>query len=155
MDGLRQWALCLIIGGAAGTFAMAVSPRGSMDKTMRAVVGIFIVAVICTPLVQLKNADEFLPAFNDFDSDFDLDEDESLKEYMVSVCRDAVKKEIESAAGELGIQTVSAEIDMNIDDEYCIIIQEILIRTASDSQAEKDEFSAALQERLGVPVTIE
>ena len=47
LEVLRQWALSLIIASAAGTFAMVLSPRGSMDKTVRVVVGIFVVRGAC------------------------------------------------------------------------------------------------------------
>ncbi len=151
MDGLRQWALCLIIGGAAGTFAMALSPKGSMDKTLRAVIGIFIVAVICAPLARLENADEFLPVFAENDCADVFEETEKLNEYILSAYEETVKNEIETVAAEYGISPDKAEIEMHIDNDYCIIIQKIEVEI---SNGNSDEFSLALQKRLGAPVII-
>lgn len=151
MNELKQWALCLIIGGLAGTFAMTVVPNGAASKTLRTVTGIFVVLVVCTPMVNLKNGDSFLPAFNEQSYISDSDEEENLKEYVISACRDSVKKEIEKAAQSLGASVSSAAIDMYIDDEYCIIIQEISIET---DFAQSEELSSVLGEKLGVPVRI-
>ncbi len=151
MDVLRQWALCLIIAGAAGTFAMALSPKGSMDKTLRAVIGIFIVAVICAPLASLENVDDILPAFAETDYADAFNETEKLNEYILSAYEETVKKEIETVAEEYGISPDKAEVDMYIDDDYCIIIQKIEVQILSGNS---DEFSLALQKRLGAPVII-
>lgn len=151
MDGLKQWALTLIIGGLAGTFAMAIAPNGAASKTLRTVIGIFIVMIICAPLTDLKDEDSFLPVFNESGDISASDEEENLKEYMVSACRESVKTEIGKVASELGASVSNAEINMYIDDEYCIIIQDVLIKT---DYAHTGKLSSALSERLGVPVRI-
>ena len=151
MDGLKQWALTLIIGGLAGTFVIALSPNGAASKTLRTVIGIFIVLVVCSPLSKLENEDGSLPVFNENGGYGSFDEEDNLKEYLVSVCRDSAENEIRKTASELGIKAGNAEINMYIDENYCIIIQEILVRTEG---GKTEEFYALLEERLGVPVRI-
>ena len=63
MDAVRQWAICLIAAAAAGTFAAAVIPGGSMEKTVKAVAGIFVVVAVCSPLAELRS--HGLPTFAD------------------------------------------------------------------------------------------
>lgn len=151
MDGLKQWALTLIIGGLAGTFVVALSPNGAASKTLRTVIGIFIVLTVCTPLSGFADKDDFVSAFNGNGGYGSFDEEESLKEYLVSVCRDSAENEIRKTASELGIKAGNAEINLYIDEDCCIIIQEVLVRTEG---GETEEFSALLEERLGVPVRI-
>ena len=62
-DAFKQWAVSLIICALGGALISLLSPRGSMEKTLRAVIGIFVVSAICTPLLKLKKSDVFLPAF--------------------------------------------------------------------------------------------
>ena len=93
MNGLREWALTLIIGGLAGTFAMIVVPNGGATKTLRTVTGIFVVMIVFMPVMNFTSDNDFLPAYNDYSEG--TDNEENIKEYMVSVCTESIKDEIE------------------------------------------------------------
>lgn len=148
MDGLKQWALTLITGGLTAGIAVAVMPRGGATKTLRTVAAVFIILVLISPLVNRETTDDFLPAFNEQIED---DGEESMKEYVVSVCKERIKEEIETAAEETGTNVESAEIEMYIDEEYCINIQTVTV-TVSNHEAES--IQSVLSEKLGVPVRI-
>lgn len=149
MDGLKQWALTLIAGGVAAGIAFAVIPKGGATKTLKTVTGIFVILMICSPIVNYGKTDDFLPAFNEYNTE--NGGDENMKEYVVSVCRERVKSEIENVAKEIGTSVDSAEIEMYIDDEYCINIQNVTVITnCSDS----GKLQSLLSEKLGVPVRI-
>lgn len=153
MEALKQWAICLIISGMAGTLISLLSPRGTMEKTLRAVIGVFIVAAVCSPLVKLKNADDILPVFA-FENTDSADADK-LAEQMLEACRNTVGETVRAAAAETGIEDYSVETDAYIDEDYCIIIQRIRIIIPSENADLQNGFSAVLQEQLGVPVTVE
>ncbi len=153
MEALRQWAICLIISGMAGTLISLLSPRGTMEKTLRAVIGVFIVAAVCSPLSQLKNSDDILPAFAFGETDY-ADAGE-LGEQMLEACRNTVGETVRAAAAETGIGDYTVETDAYIDENCCIIIQEIRVVIPPENADLQNGFSAALQERLGVPVTVE
>lgn len=153
MDVLRQWAVSLIIAAAAGTFAMIVSPRGSMDKTIRAVVGIFVVAVICSPLTEIKENGFSVEAFAEYD--LETDNIAALREQLVSACRNAVETQINREAQELEIAVESVEADLSVDAENCIIIHNITVNIADGFKEKAELLSEILQEKLGVPVQVE
>lgn len=152
MDELSQWALCLIIGAAAGTFVMAVSPRGSMDKTVRAVVGMFVVAAICSPLAELLKADFAADAFAVFENEMQNEDD--MRDYLLEAYRTELEKRIVTAARERGTEIEEIFISAYIDADDCIIIQEITVAVASEHSAQSGELSRFLSERLGVNVTV-
>lgn len=152
LEVLRQWALSLIIASAAGTFAMVLSPRGSMDKTVRAVVGIFVVAVICSPLAQMKDINFSVQAFAEYE--LETENVEALRKQLVSACRNAVENQITDTALELGIEVESVEAEMNIDAENCIIIHKITVNITAENEEKAKEFSEILQKKLGVPVQV-
>lgn len=149
MDGLKQWALTLITGGLAAGIAVAIVPKGGASKTLKTVAGIFIILVIISPFVNYGKTDGFLLAFNEYD--YESDSEESVKEFVVSVCRDRVKKEIENTAEQLGTNIESAEIEMYIDNEYCINIHSVTVRT---DYPHSGKIQSLLSEKLGVPVRI-
>lgn len=153
MDVLRQWAVSLIIAAAAGTFAMVISPRGSMDKTVRAVVGIFVVSVICSPLAQIKDNSFSVEAVAEYE--LETENVAALREQLVSACRDAVETQVIQSAQELGIEVETVEAEMSVDAENCIIIHKIAVNVPKKYGKNSELLSEILKEKLGVPVQVE
>lgn len=152
MDAFRQWALCIIISAAAGTFACAVLPRGSAEKTVRTVAGIFVVAAICAPLSQLDFEEFSLPAFaRSYDTEADPEE---LDDYILSVCKSAADREISAAAKAHGITVEAVFIDAYVDENSCIIMQNIQIDIRSGDIKSASDFSEDVEKRIGVSVNI-
>lgn len=152
MDALRQWAMCLITAGVAGAFVMAISPRGSMDKTVRAVIGVFTVAVICISLTELELSYFSVESFAAFD-DCEVNTDE-LNAQLIALCKKSVESQIKSAAKELGADIESVEAELSVDSDGCIIIHEISIKIANASSSDAVELSDNLEKKLGVAVTV-
>lgn len=151
MDSLKQWALCLIIGAAAGTLVMVLSPRGSMDKTVRAVVGIFIVAVISVPFADMLKSDYAAEAMAVYDY---ADDGEDMRKYMLDSFCESVKKELEKTASDIGVPLGEIYIEAEIDADNCIIIHKISVETDPGFSGKATELSAALSEKTGVHVTV-
>lgn len=154
MDALKSWAVSLIAAAAAGTFAMIVSPRGSMDKTIRAVVGIFVVAAIFSPLTELKKDGKNFFEKEAFAFEEENEADEKLSDYLLTACKNAVNSEIEKAADELNIPSYQSEIDAYVDDDNCIIIQNITINIPAEYIDKSEKLSVKASERIGAPVTV-
>lgn len=129
-----------------------LSPRGSMEKTLRAVIGIFVVSAICTPLVNLKKADSFLPAFMAEASP--VIDTENLQEQMENACKNTVGKVVDEAMTSAGIDNYDVSVNVYTDNEYCINIQEIQITIAAENSSSVERIQAVLQEKLCVPVNV-
>ena len=152
MEIFRQWAFSLLISGMAGTIVSLLAPRGNMEKVLRTVVGIFIVSVLCSPLIKLKTDAEF-PSLS-----FELDEAvqaDSLGKQMEDSCRQTIGNVAKETADEFGITEYELNTELYIDSEFCINIQEIHIVMPSEYQAVVNDFSEKLQAKLGVPITAE
>ena len=55
----------------------------------------------------------------------------------------------------MGITEYSVDTDLYIDENFCIIIQEIRIAIPNENKEKTDEFSQKLKARLGVPISAE
>lgn len=155
MDILKDWAMCLIAAAAAGTLATVVVPRGSMDKTVRAVVGIFVVAVICSPLAELDGQNLFTDAFGEYDDVFSADSyTREMQDYMIDLMKETVDSEIKKTADELGAKIKSVVSDISVDGENCINIHKIDVVINKTDFLDKEELSDKISERLGVPVSV-
>ena len=152
MDFLRQWAIGLIICGIGATVISLISPRGTMEKTLRAVIGIFIVSAVCMPLQKLKKADEVLPAFS-FDGEAYFNQ--NLEKQMLEACRETVGKVIDKTAKDMNIAEYDVDADIQMDANCCIIIQHIHIKTYTCDSGTAAELEAVLQNKLGVSVAVE
>jgi len=151
MDSLKQWALCLIIGATAGTLVMALSPRGSTDKTVRAVVGIFIVAVIGAPFVNILKNSYTAEVFAAYDY---ADNGDDMSKFMLDSFCVTVKTEIENTASYIGIPLEKVQIEADIDAENCIIIHSISVEIKPHFLNKAAELSDILSKKTGAYVTV-
>lgn len=151
MDSIRQWALCLVFSAAAGTLVTVISPRGSMEKTLRAVVGVFIVAAICTPLTKLSADGLTLSAFAFAEESA---ENEQLNEFILDEYKAETEKTILAVAKKRGITVGYIAVEMNINSDGCIIIHRITATVKEIPQKEKEEFTRELSDALGAEVEV-
>ena len=155
MEFLKSWAFSLITAAAAGTLATVIVPRGSMDKTLRAVVGIFVVAVICSPLAEIKKQESALDIFADFDeAPFDDSYIENLHENMLGIFESTVNSCVKESASQLNIDVISVNADIFFDENQCINIHKIEVVISNCQPSEKKKLSQKISEKLGAPVEI-
>lgn len=155
MEFLKNTALCLIAAAAAGTLATVIVPRGSMDKTLRAVVGIFVVAVICSPIAELSETEQIDEVFA---SSFEVSSDEiyteDMKNRMLEIFESTINSDIKEIASELNINVVSVETDMTVDENCCINIHKIVVKISGCEASVKEYLSVKISENLGVPAEV-
>ncbi len=152
MDALKSWAISVIISAVAGSVISLLMQKGSMEKTMRAVIGVFMVSAVCMPLAQINFSSEagqaFLPV-NTVENNAD-----DIKEYMLDVCKNAVESAVDSVAKEMGVSDYKVIADVSCDENGCIIIHEITVEIESGNMDSKDAFETVLNQKLGVPVSV-
>lgn len=151
MDELRQWAISLIIAAVAGTVITVISPRGSADKIMRTVTGIFVVASMAVPLMQTDFYDVSAQNFFEY-SDSDDDYLYELEQQLVDACKTALENQIIRAASQTGADVESVESELSVDEDGCIIIHKIVVKITENSA--KYELEKLLKQETGIQVTV-
>lgn len=155
MNEFKAWALSLAAGIILAGVVAALSPRGSMLKTLKIAAGIFIISIICSPLARLKKFDGAKFFASDFREESYEDASDSLRDGLVRACRSAAEETIRSAAEELGIKLDGVAADLHIEDDGCVIIDKITIYVSGSSDAASEELSRIVSERLLAPVSVE
>lgn len=150
MDGLKQWALCLIISAAAVTLVTVITPTGSSEKTVRAVAGIFVISAIFTPIADISLDFSAISAAAEYDGEADT----QLSEALLDMCRAEAEKAILSAAEGQGATVKEICIDADINADGCIIIHSITVKVSSGDGAKIHGLSAAFTNAVGVPVEV-
>lgn len=149
MEVIKQWSLTLIAAAAVSTLILFIAPSGNAEKSVKAVVGIFVVAAVCSPLAGVLSGEE-KPVFS-FESDYAVDAvavDEIYKEQIEK----EIKSQVEQAAAEFGAEIISCEAEVSSDESGCIIIHKIVVDVDWENAADSDEFIRYIENRLGVAV---
>lgn len=147
---LKQWLVSLVFACIAGAAVSAVSPKGNSEKTLKTIVGIFIIAAICAPLSELKNKDfsvaAFSPAFEELNEN---DMDEYALKSLENEIESRVSEIIQKHRLNVGEIKIKAE---NIDG--CIIIHDIIINMQKDGYKSAQYAARIISDELGIPVTL-
>ncbi len=152
MDAVRQWAICLIAAAAAGTFAAAVIPGGSMEKTVKAVAGIFVVVAVCSPLAELRS--HGLPTFADLVEQAETPAyAQAIDDGTLRFCEQAVSEALTAAAEETGVEVTEINAELSAASDG-IIIHNVSVAVNAASADKIEEFSLSAERRLGFPVSI-
>lgn len=155
MEYIKDVALCLIFAAAAGTLVTVIVPRGSMDKTVRAVVGIFVVAVICSPLTELDKAETILDAFEVYDEEtVENLYTEDMSEYITETLKENITLRIKEIVSEFGADAVSVNTEMSVDENDCINIHKIEVKIKNGNFIDKTRLSETISRNLGVPADV-
>lgn len=142
--------MSLIVSAAAVTVVIILTPRGSTDKTVRAVASIFVISVIFAPFSKIKND---FPAFESVEN-YDVEAYCELSDYVLEMCRDAVETALVQKASELNVVVEKIYINANINTDGCIIIHDVSLSAILPDGYDLQEISSAFGETAGVPVTV-
>lgn len=150
MDMIKQWIISLIFACAAGTLVSVISPKGSGEKTLRTVVGIFVIAAICAPLSELDADDFTIPAFAYEYSEYN---EYGMNEYLTQALEEEISRRISEIVekNNLSIGDVTVKAENNND---CIIIHNLLIKAQNNEYESAQNAAEILSDELGIPVTL-
>ena len=152
MEMLKSWAVCVTVSALAGTVISLIVPNGSAEKSMRTVIGIFIVSAVCLPLTK---ADFSFESANVFHSDGEYSEtSDELCGFAQKSITDAAEASVNEAATESGIEDYTVVTDVTTDENGCIIIQEILIEIDCENNGSMAEFERIVNEKLGIKAVV-
>lgn len=155
MDLLREISFCLIISAAAGTLVTVLVPRGAMDKTVRAVVGIFVVAAVCSPLYGIDKNDLVSDVFSDFgEYNFDESYAEDMNDALIDTFVTAIENRVYEIASEQNLKISSLDADLSVGDDGCINIHNIAVVIENCGSYDITELSRKIRDELGIPVDV-
>ena len=150
MEGLKQWLISLIFSAAAGALITVISPKGSNDKTLKTVVGIFIISSIFLPLTKMNLSDFSLPALA---NELKIEQGEE-GDFVIEMLEEELYKTVSETAEEFNCEINGVEIDAGYDENNCIIIQKIAVYYTSGETENIQMAAAETEKRLGVPVRV-
>ncbi len=135
MQYLREWLACLTLCSAACTLVYILVPSGAMEKTMKTVISLFIIAAIATPLTGIVKGSVNLDYS---ENDYAYDYSQQVNDVFISTSEQAVKQKILDAVPELDNGVSEVDVRVTIDGENTVDVEYIHIRLNSEGlNAEK------------------
>ena len=152
MDFVKQWALTLIATAAFSTLVVFLTPSGNAEKTIKAVVGIFVIVSVCSPLADAVFEPENLFSFSFEQADAEFGE--SVADSYSELLEESLHSQIDSVAQEFGVTLNSVEAEISADESGCIIIHNITVNAGGNDGSGAERFKEYLEKLLGLPVEV-
>ncbi len=152
MEAVRQWAICLLASAIAGAFACIVMPNGSVEKTVKAVSGIFVIAAVCSPLADLDTS-EFAQAITQAAAVEYSIQTQTLKEGTLDMYDTAIREAIIGVAEtcDVCVREITTKLDIS---DNCIIIHNVTADLEDGENDKTEKFRAEVREKLGFSIEI-
>ncbi len=155
MDDIKKWALCVTLCAFAGAVVYILAPKGVLEKPMRTVVSLFIIAAIFSPFLNGEGIDlNLLSTIDSIDTQQKTDIEELIDEQVEKSVADVAKAEIEAVLKENNIKDGQISIITDISDDGSIIIKEAGVTVGSKYKSIQNDLSKDLKERLGLDIEV-
>lgn len=150
MEELKQWLISIVFASAAGALITVVSPKGTNDKTLKTVVGIFIIASVFLPLSKMNKADFSLSAFA---SGYVIEQGEN-EDFVFEMLEEELLETISGTTESFDCGIKSIEVDAEYDEEKCIIIHKITVYFTHGEAENIMKAAVETEKLLGVPTEV-
>lgn len=148
MQLLKQWAISVCASGILGTVFSMIAPKGSMDKTIKLMIAIFIFTSMLVPFVSAEklNFDEFYQADHSEVSQEELQAQSNA--LTMKTTKISIEKAVSSFLEKQQHTNCRVKAILEVDAEYYVNVKrlELYFTEASIKQSEKikalvsDEF---------------
>ena len=151
MEGIFSWATAVTVCSVIACIVEILTGNSSLDKTVRFVLGIFMLCVIITPLIntaaQIVNTD--------ITAEYEYNEsNDEKKEAQIKILKSRLQKLVEKTLAENDIEPLVTLITISIADDSSIESIKAAI-TLQNTDAEKAaDTEELIRSRLGIECSI-
>lgn len=153
MSQVQQWAgaLCILI--LIATVLQYIIPSGVMERSMRLVLGGFVVLGLIVPITQLvKNADwEFQIQEDSISADEYL---EQANTQILKLAQNNVEALISETLQKMNISAKKITVKMDSDKDNCIVIEKAVVALALTDAERMAETEEKLWSVLGIKAEV-
>jgi hypothetical protein len=157
LEALRSWAASLAVSALAGGILWLLSPKGSVQKALRAIIGVFLLCAFLAPLFSQEKfaLDWIAPAAGAASANPVLEQ--TLLEQQRQAVEQALRRQVSdtlAAKGVLGAE-ISVRTDILEDGSIQIAALRVMLPRGGQTQAEPDTLRAAICASIGAEFPIE
>lgn len=126
METVKQWAMTVAISSVAGAIVLMLAPDGTVKKSVRTAVSLFLIVVIISPFVKGIE-------LSDFDIEFDTQyEQPDMSDTVAQQMKAALAKKVDEILTECGIKSAQINIDVSVDGENMTVDKIEIVADSGD-----------------------
>lgn len=151
MSFIKTWVITVVVSSIVGVVVHVVSPAGSIEKSVKTAVSLFILCAFLSPFASSMKIEDF-----DIGEIAPVPSDNGkANEIILTKLRLDITDKIEKIFQEHNItdETISMDIRLNNDGE--IVIDRVLIVVNQESSASLTELKNDVYSALGLNIEIE
>ena len=151
MVGVYSWATAVTVCSVIACIVEILTGNSSLEKTVRFVLGLFMLCVIIAPLINIVTQIGSM----DIAPEYEYEEDDyQIKETEIKILKTRIQQLVEKTLAENDIKPVVTLITINIDEKQSIES----IQAAITLQSEDAEMVSAAEElirnKLGIECSV-
>jgi len=126
METVKQWAMTVAISSVAGAIVLMLAPDGTVKKSVRTAVSLFLIVVMISPFVKGIE-------LSDFDIEFDTQyEQPDMSDTVAQQMKAALTKKVDEILTECGIKSAQINIDVSVDGENMTVDKIEIVADSGD-----------------------
>ncbi|NLB36493.1 MAG: hypothetical protein GX824_04235 [Clostridiales bacterium] len=156
MDDIRKWALCVTLCTFVGVIIYILSPKGALDKTMKTIISLFIIAALLSPFINGEGISlEQLSTIDSIDTQKKTEIESLINEQVKQCVINAAREEIKAILKENNIDGGQILIITDINDAGSIIIKEAQVKIPSRYNADTHSLSVEISKKMGFEIKVQ
>ena len=154
MDGIREWAAALCAAAVLCAAFGMVTPEGKQGKCFRLVLSILVLCLIVSPLSELKGCTKSAENFFTQPASAESELMSLVESQTVSAISDSVSRLVADELEELGITAQEICVGMDITEDGCISIGQVVIVAAHKDSLAAGTIIDRIYNRLGLTAQV-
>ncbi len=149
METFKSWAVSSVTAAAVVAVISLLAPSGNLEKTMKFIIALFLLTAFILPFSRSDVAADFFDSNNGIKELIDENKLENeVKKQVADSLENAVETEICAYLSGIGIDFVSVEAKVSVDQENNVYTQSINIVLREKTPTY--ELDAFVSERFGI-----
>lgn len=146
-----SWSLCLLV--LLSAIIQYVLPSGVMERSMKLVLGGFLVLGMITPVASLVQSADW-----DFSLDASVSDTDqyiaAANEEILILAEGNVTALVAQALQEMGIQPENIAVEMDMNEDNSIVIEKAVIGLSAGDWPKAEQIREKIQSTLGIQAEV-
>ncbi|MBQ8229044.1 MAG: hypothetical protein IJZ88_08550 [Clostridia bacterium] len=149
MDTIRLWISGLTVSAVVGAVVLVLAPEGSVGKSVKTMVSVFIISSILLPLMKNKE----LQTDFDFAVGTTAIDDEKILDTVSASFEKKLARSVEDILLQNGIHTHQVSIDIKTNKDE-ISVEKVSVELEKESSDKTEEAKTLLNDRLQISAEV-
>ena len=150
MDAVKEWAVAVCAAAVLSAAVGMLTNGGSSAKSMRFLLSVVMLCLLIEPLGSIKECADNVNLIISGPVEDNNRLLNAVEDQTVSYMSRSVSELIDSELDAMGVYAQKIQVNMDISEDGCITIGQVVITVNEEDHARADELSTRIYDRLGL-----